>query len=125
MGHHGMKRFALMILLIALAASLTGCATSAPTPRMTGVKLAPVTGLSMYPAMKEGEVWALYCDFPYSRLKLNDIVAYKRRDNLLCGHRITHKATPFGGWVLRGDNNDHHDTDILTRRNYVGLLLPF
>ena len=114
-----MKPSALLALL-----ALTGC-TSAPVTSGPAHRLAIVSGNSMYPALRNGEVLVAYYDFPYAKLKVTDIILYLRSDGVLICHRIVAKASPFDRfWVVQGDNNRLPDNETVNERNYRALCLP-
>ena len=85
----------------------------------------------MYPTIQDCEKYQIDTNFPYSKLQVGDIVAYKV--DSMCGvkhkcdgwvHRIN-KDFGNGVYTMKGDNNDHVDDYVLTRQNFVGKVIIF
>lgn len=57
----------------------------------------------------------------YEELKEGMIAIYKASDGVEYIHRILRKH-PKRGWVMKGDNLDKEDRELLTKDNYIGAL---
>lgn len=71
---------------------------------MVFVKL---TGYSMYPTMKQGEIKSCLISGNYS---VGDIIAFQGRDQVI-SHRIV--GSMFGKFVTKGDNNVIPDFELV------------
>lgn len=81
-----------------------------------------VSGSSMLPTLKSGEMTTVYKKYPYRKLHKGDVVVVKSEKGYSVIHRIVRR---YRGnlWVTQGDNNAREDHEVLSPENYGGLAL--
>jgi signal peptidase I len=91
------------------------------SPIVHGQKFLQVGGSSMQPTIKVGATVA-YEEVPFSELKVDDIIVFKRPDdNMLIVARIT--SIMPEGLQTKGDNNPNPYEWNITETMYVGKIV--
>jgi len=87
-----------------------------------GYNFTRVSGVSMLPTLKSGDVAVVFEDYPYRSLKVGDVVIVKSENGPNVIHRIIRH---YRGslWITKGDNNRFEDREVLSFSNYAGLAL--
>lgn len=95
---------------------------SVPTRAETPYIIMQGHGDSMLPVIKTGQSLKLVYK-KFSEIKLDDICWYRSHgDNVV--HRVVKKNLWPRGWIMRGDNNEWSDTELMTSFNYVCVIIP-
>ncbi len=77
------------------------------------------SGKSMLPYYGDNSVLIIETA-SYNKLKMDMSVVYRDRNGDLVGHLLQEK---FGNdWYARGFNNKKQDPQVVTERNYVGVI---
>jgi len=71
-------------------------------------KLFKIEGFSLFPLLKEGEVVLCVKLFSFSKIKLNDIVVFKYKDNGSMIKKV--KKINENGYFVQGENPDSIDS---------------
>lgn len=81
-----------------------------------------ISGSSMLPTLKSGEVTTVYKKYPYRELRKGDVVIVESEKGYSVIHRIVRR---YRGnlWVTQGDNNASEDREVLSPKNFGGLAL--
>ena len=87
-----------------------------------GYNFTRVSGVSMLPTLKSGDVTVVYEDYPYRRLRVGDVVIVNSEKGYSVIHRIVRRDRG-ARWVTKGDNNRCEDREKLTQDNFGGLAL--
>ncbi|MCB0981541.1 MAG: signal peptidase I [Ilumatobacteraceae bacterium] len=93
--------------VVQIAAALAALLFLVPTSVGGAASYVQVTGNSMYPTLRQGDVVLLTRD---DRYQVGDIIAYK--SELLGGEVVIHRITavrPNGRYATQGDHNDFID----------------
>lgn len=81
-----------------------------------------ISGSSMLPTLKHGEMTVVYKAYPYEKLRAGDIVIIESERGFSVIHRVERR---YRGqlWVTKGDNNKKEDYEVLSPKNFGGLAL--
>lgn len=71
-------------------------------------KLFKIKGYSLFPLLKEGEVVFCIKIFPFTKIKINDIVVFKHQDNNYMIKKV--KEINHKGYFVQGENPDSIDS---------------
>jgi len=108
------------VSVLALGLSFVGQAqTGIPEE---GYNYTRVSGVSMLPTLQSGDVTVVFEDYPFSRLRVGDVVIMNSEKGYNVIHRIVRRHRG-GRWITKGDNNRYEDREKLTSNNFGGLAL--
>jgi signal peptidase I len=114
------SRFSLVALFVLVLAS----AANAQVASKLGneYEFTRISGNSMLPTLKSGETAMVYKAYPFTKLRVGDVVIIESERGFSVIHRIVRR---YRGrtWVTQGDNNRHEDREVLTANNFRGLAL--
>jgi len=83
-----------------------------------------VSGNSMLPMFKNGDVVVIDKAFPYNKLQVNDIVCFndpEYSEQYSTCHRVVMKTVK--GFISKGDNNILCDGNYITSDGYIGKVV--
>lgn len=118
------KLVAVAVVVVVLVIVVWGYIGSIPyiSPILHGQKYLRVSGPSMQPTIKVGATVSYDDQMPFSTLKVDDIIVFKRPgDNALILARITHVFPD--GLEVKGDNNPSPYPYNVTATEYVGKII--
>jgi signal peptidase I len=117
---HNITRLAL-ITLAAISAVPAAHAISA-TAMGSDYQITRISGNSMLPTLNSGEVAVVFKAYPFSKLRIGDVVIIESERGYNVIHRIVRRHRG-GTWVTQGDNNRNEDREVLNSKNFGGLAL--
>lgn len=81
--------------------------------------LVRVTGDSMLPKFGDGTLVVVE-ETPFGELKEGMTVVYRASNGDFVVHNLVRQSG--GGWIARGINNPSFDKELVTGRNYIGVV---
>lgn len=82
-----------------------------------GIKPYVVMSGSMEPNIKIGSVSFVNTRYPYKKIQVGDVIAFKR-DTIFATHRVVEITEE--GFITKGDANNIADGKIVSQNEYVG-----
>ena len=82
-----------------------------------GIKPYVVMSGSMEPNIKIGSVSFVNTRYPYKKIQVGDVIAFKR-DTIFATHRVVEITDE--GFITKGDANNIADGKIVSQNEYVG-----
>lgn len=82
-----------------------------------GIKPYVVISGSMEPNIKIGSVSFVNTRYPYKKIQVGDVIAFKR-DTIFATHRVVEITEE--GFITKGDANNIADGKIVSQNEYVG-----
>ncbi len=76
---------------------------------------------SMEPTIHQGDT-IIFKKIKYSNVNVNDIIVFKSNSGPTAGKYVVHRviAIETEGFITKGDNNDHVDTEVVTKNMLLG-----
>ena len=84
---------------------------------IVGIKPYVVISGSMEPNIKIGSVSFVNTRYPYKKIQVGDVIAFKR-DTIFATHRVVEITDE--GFITKGDANNIADGKIVSQNEYVG-----
>jgi signal peptidase I len=81
-----------------------------------------VSGNSMLPGLKSGEMTVICKSYPFEKLRIGDVVIIESERGFSVIHRVVRRHRN-GTWITQGDNNPRADREVLSSSNFGGLAL--
>lgn len=105
-------------------ASLVAVAVLFATLVNVGTPVVVLSGSSMVPALRSGDVALIYKPH-IAEVQVNDLVAFRAADQSIIVHRVVEKGVDSSGStyvVTKGDSNQWNDKERTDESNYVGKV---
>ena len=105
-------------------ASLIALAVLFATLVNVGTPVVVLSGSSMVPALRPGDVALIYKTH-IAEVQVNDIIAFKAADQMIVVHRVLEKSVDSSGStyiVTKGDSNQWNDKERIDESNYLGKV---